>query len=974
MEAMLRVLADAGKDVGRAQVLLVTGEAGIGKTRLLRELSARATRAGWRAIAGSCTEGSAEPHGALTEALAQGGLTALVETDLPPRVEMVLLAAPDGQTIASRPDTGIQVDSSTIGTAASAFGSLFPDLVGTIAGASPAAGVSSISFHGRLLLVDSRPAGHLVVLSSGQESEWLKDEVASVMDRLAEPLQAFQAGGDGEHRARESIGLVLDDFLRGVKPADQGGEASPEQQHWRFTASIARGLARIARERPLLLVLDDVQWADSATLAVLRALAAQEGTTRLAMVLAERTATGGSGGAGGGTSSVLPQAVAAATVTRVELARLPRAAARELLRAEILDLADGTLGELLVDRSGGIPLLLRSLVDLLRDDGALVAAGGGWRLTRAVGDIRVPSIVRDALLGRILVLAPEERRALEAGAVLGEVFVASRVACVVGARPLQAHQWLSEVHRRLRFIHPVDDGVRYRFDHPLAREAVYGSISDERRTELHRAAVGCLLASTPDSAEAGSPPDIRRLGELALHADRGGHPDAVEHLRRAADASRRAFRNTEAVRWYRAALDRTMGSARVETLELLGTTEAQAGRFWEAARWFAEAGEAAGDSHARTAFATQRARALERVGEIEEAVACLEAAPPGPGTPPPVRARWEIAHGYLGFRRNRFAEAEGEIRRGMTALEDVTSHGADLVDAWSSLGSIALVLGRLPSARESFQKALEISGRNRHLEQEGRALVNLALVAIADSSVGEALGFCRRAVLTFHRSGSRYGVAYAKTMLGMVLTMHGEPADAHRVLSEAVALQGELGSRERLVETLRLRATASFHLGRLGDAERDVREALLSSEPNPDVHSVVAIESSEILLAAGKAEEALALARGSLRWVRDHGVRWRIAPALTGLGLVLARTGERSEAERCFEEALSLPAAAGERWEQCRSRRRWGQALAGWGEQAKAAEVLKGARMDCELIGAIDEGRQCEATLQSLTAHAPSGP
>ncbi len=353
---------------------------------------------------------------------------------------------------------------------------------------------------------------------------------------------------------------------------------------------IGEALTAVARERPLAVVLDDLHWADHATLELLPELAKAGRAAPLLIVGLYR-------------SDTVPRAhPVRAAREALRRARVLREIALEPLdRAETLRFVErliGTappaaLGTAICDRTGGVPLYVEALV-------AALLARAGFDPAQATGALPLPETVRDAILARVDALPAPARRAAEAAAVLGSAFPLELLAAVNGGDDG------IEALLESGFVAERSPGAAA-FKTPLARDAIYAAIPWTHRRSLHRRVAEAFEArgeSVEQAAEhwlaAGEPERARRAllvsasRSLRLHA----HRDAVHALREALDA-------------WPAGEDET---GRLAALDQLGGAAQLAGLAPEALRAWREAADSA-RSNANHAAA---ARALRKIANVHE--------------------------------------------------------------------------------------------------------------------------------------------------------------------------------------------------------------------------------------------------------------------------------------------------------------------------------------------------------------------
>ena len=292
---------------------------------------------------------------------------------------------------------------------------------------------------------------------------------------------------------------------------------------------------------PLLYIVEDIHWADTASVDLLRDIVDHFADRRLMVVLSHRTET-------------RPPHAARAAQSLIRLAALTdgetRAVVSGLFGNEQGD-ALNELQELVISRAGGNPLFVEEIVRTLLAKGYLALRDGRWECTTVRGEVDVPPTLQGLLLSRVDRLPAGARRLLQEAAVLGTEFEENflRAVATDGAADLAALDSLIGADL-LRPVHHGREAGRYRFTHALVHKTVYQNLLISRRSELHER-VGCALESI-----AGSPPerlsDLEALGHhwsLSPNKAKG-----AKYLVAAGDWARSVYANADAIRHYERAL------------------------------------------------------------------------------------------------------------------------------------------------------------------------------------------------------------------------------------------------------------------------------------------------------------------------------------------------------------------------------------------------------------------------------------
>ena len=291
--------------------------------------------------------------------------------------------------------------------------------------------------------------------------------------------------------------------------------------------SVADFFQSVAAQHPLVLVLDDLHWADEASLDFFRFLARQLSNQRLQLIATYRTDELHRRHP---LYSLLPLFVREAEAERLEVRRLDDAGHRALIRGryELSETDQTRLETYLVAHAEGNPFYAGELLRTLEDAGILAHDGQRW-LMGDLEQVRLPPLVRQVIDGRLSRLDVETRELLQLASVIGQEL------------PFDLWRWVSEKSdpaiaaaiaqgQAAHVIEESTSGVNYRFVHALIREALYQEVIAPRRRTWHGQIAEALLErSAPD-------PDL-----VAEHFRMAGDSRAVDWLLKAADRAERAY-------------------------------------------------------------------------------------------------------------------------------------------------------------------------------------------------------------------------------------------------------------------------------------------------------------------------------------------------------------------------------------------------------------------------------------------------
>lgn len=732
---------------------------------------------------------------------------------------------------------------------------------------------------------------------------------------------------------------------------------------------IRAALATAALEGPLTVVLDDLQWADHATLDLLPALARSLEREPVAFVVAYR-------------SDDLPRNHPLRRM-RADLRRVGRlrevvvepfdpAITGELLSAIFGTNASPALTQAVFDRTDGVPFFVEELGSALASGGRLTTGPEGLELADGQ-DLPIPDSVRDAILLRAAPASEEGRVAATTAAIAGQEFSPSLVIAVAGLS-----RWPDELIGLGLVVETEPDRMRFR--HALIRDAFYGEVPWSRRRELHAAVAEALqqrgvhaVVVAEHLAKAHEPERARRAFASAAEAFGTVHAyrDAVAAARRALElwpsgADEPERRNvleqlaswselagdlTEAIAAWREAAEarrREADAPRLaavrarlaSALELQGRWEEALRSREEAAAAFADAGlagDAAGERLAAAAHLRSAARFRTALDVLE--TARRDAAEAGRLD---LQTRIQALAGNVRARMGEGAEGIGLVRTALATALAAGLTGA-AAEIYQRLADSLEHAGDYPSARDTYDAAYGFCQANT---MEPTAQLCLACLTVVLRQLGDwdrAAALCREVIDS--PESTPHAQAVATGTLGAILGIRGQVRRARPLLLESASLARriELAAMELLSEWgLALIDEASGNDERAAERCREILDRWHRTEER---HYAITALRWAVTFFAERADaegtNACAAALGQIATdsPRDEALS-AFSHALAEAALV---SGDHEGAIVQFERARELLRSVGAPLDQIQSERRLGAALIVAGRTNAAVEHLAAA-------------------------------
>ena len=378
---------------------------------------------------------------------------------------------------------------------------------------------------------------------------------------VAVPFQALRTSldwfiGQQPDPSLDRLGRFPGDLVRLVPDLGSRVEGLPvaldaeaEAERYRLLQAVESWLRAAAAEKPMLLVLDDLHWADKGTLLALQHVIREAPPGLFVLCTYRDTDVDRTHPL----SAVLADLRRMPNVDRIPLTGLPADEIREFLEragGHELDEAGEAFAQLVERETAGNPFFVSELLRHLTEDGILTNEDGRWHGDLAEGESRIPEGIREVVGRRLGRLGEETEAVLRAASVIGYEFGLDLLATVLG-RPVD--DVIDEIDRAVAANLAVEVGVdRFRFSHALVRETLHDELSSTRRARQHRKVAEAIETTHGDDLGA-------VVADLAGHwreATVGGDPTrAIQLSLQAGQQARDASAPETAATWFAGAIE-----------------------------------------------------------------------------------------------------------------------------------------------------------------------------------------------------------------------------------------------------------------------------------------------------------------------------------------------------------------------------------------------------------------------------------
>lgn len=641
----------------------------------------------------------------------------------------------------------------------------------------------------------------------------------------------------------------------------------------RMYETISTMITGIARTRPLLFFLDDLHWADNATLQLLGYVVRNIRSSRVLMVAAYRPEELVElGGRPHPLIAAMERINREGISSTLVLKRVDIRETRHLLSI-ILNRTDFPEGfvETIYGQTEGNPYFIEEVVKSLVDQGIINPEDAQWHQKVDMTAITIPSSVRAVITQRVARLDTTAIKTLENASVIGQEFTFE---VLKGISDLYEEELVEALERLMsaRLVFEDASGDSYHFTHTMIREVVYENLSRTRKRMMHR-----KVAASIENVHKHNPDPV--IYALAYHYSNAGDlPKSAKYFSEAGHKALKSYALDEAARFYKSALEaleklepgRDNLRLEEEVLVSLGNVHYTAGE-WDSAR--AEFRDVIKLSE-ETGSEGPRALSHLRMGEIGEK-----------------RSDWALASENFGralelYRKIKDISGQANVHQAMVtmywrkgeyqkALEEggvglllLKRAGDKYLTAMTdiALGNVYYDMGDFVKSREYYEDGLRLAEEVGDQLETARAYHRLGNVEMRNGRLDAALNLFERSVAAAKKSGNIRQVGYALSSTGECLARMGDLEKAMDYLDRSIAIFEKLDEKVMIGSIMMLRGIIYRNIEDWGTARKCFTE--------------------------------------STRVVEELNIPYTLGEHLLEFGITCAMEGDKKEARRLLTRAL----------------------------------------------------------------------
>jgi tetratricopeptide (TPR) repeat protein len=606
--------------------------------------------------------------------------------------------------------------------------------------------------------------------------------------------------------------------------------------------TVRQVLEALSVRQPLILCVEDLQWASATTLRLLHYLARNIQSSPILMVGTYRTEDLQEEGDGEPHPllEITRRMSRERLFQQITLAPLNRRQSDDLVRGVLPGVPENAdFLDLIYRETEGNPFFILEALRLWQEEGKLIYTETGWRLTAKPEEMRVPQRVHEVVVRRVERVDDAGREVLDVAAVMGRRFTVETISVALGLPRVELLRRLGRLEKKHQLIR-FDSG-HYAFNHHVIRDVLYGELAEPLRVEYH-----LILARRLEDLFAGRLDDV--VYDLAHHFCHGEDYEAgLRYAQAATDRAEKQWALEEALHFNNLALQAisrlpsdthylqqefAIRRRRAALLQIAGELSNAAQELEKAVHLSQHLGDESQEAEALTELARIRARRGEWETSLELADKAMGLADRAGDSATIAQAL--SVRGMVLFQTGSWEDALDSLRWA-TGLVEASGSGLLRARLLGNIGNVLDAQGRKDEAIQHYQQAIQVFEADGRILDSARGQLNLGFAYASMGKLHEAETCYRDALASFRKAGDVYhtalthqhladlevtrgsvltaadlcqtardvfvrigddlGIADTSRILGRIAALGSDTAQAHRYFAQAIDSYHELGDR-----------------------------------------------------------------------------------------------------------------------------------------------------------------------------------
>ena len=921
-----KIIDDIESSKGR--MVLLSGEAGIGKTRLVSEIIKEAEKRKFKIISGKCLSESLEPLFPIKEALRNSGLAHLIYAT-PPYVLSAYLMNEAGLLIAKVEREEERIDSDIFASMLQAVGSFVQDSFSMMG--KEGGGLNTLGYGNYRIIIQRHGRISIATVIQGKESEFLVEDMKNLLIEIGDTLDFW----DGDTEKVMSYRAKLEYFIKSGKYNGKFLVDDPKIKQENLFDNILLGLKRISQEKPLLIFLDDLQWADPTSLNLIHYIVRNTkndkigiiGTYRYEDIIQKYD---------GKTHQLRTWMQNMSREDLFDEIRLNRFNLEETKRLIEIILKNSELKDEFYDKiyreTEGIPLYLIETIKLMIDEGNIAMEGGKWKIKGNIEELGIPKKIYDVIRRRIDRLKEEDKEILEIASVIGEEFTTDILARVLDMRKIEILKRISNIEKKYMLI--CSYNRTYKFSHEKIREVLYEDILPELREEYHR-----IIGESMEELHRENIDEY--IEDIGYHYYKARDERAGRYLVLAGNKAMENYANEEAIRFYEGAIEFIGEEEKFEIYKKLGDVYAIIGEYKTSLEYYSKALKMAKNGDEIAKIKVRIGDLHEKKGEYKEAKKYYRDALNSLSEKSMVRAEIYNSISVVEDRRGNY---ENSIEYAKKAIE-IADSDKERERGYHNMGTTYLGMGNYELALKFLNKAIEIGERIEDLRQLSADYNNIGIVYRKMGDIENALKYYKKSLKVVKKIGDIGEMGTIYNNMGVIYYKSGRLDEALKYFNNTLKIKEKIGDYYG--------ACLSLHnIGGIHADKGDTKKALEFFRKSLDISKKIGDKwvtastyqgISDTYLESEELDKSEEFVYKSMKIAREIGSKDILVDNYINLSYIYTHRGNFEKEIEFGEKALSLAREMNSKMDIMESYQAMGVAYREMGEYDKAFEYLKKA-------------------------------
>ena len=855
---------------GSGGTILVSGEAGIGKTRLLKEFISHARDSDVDVLVGAADADALIPFQIFSRAL--GGDSALFQEQEYIKFTEIFAVNSAGLLVAQASSGEGELDADIFAGMLSAVQGFVRDSFDNTG--KQKGGLGRLEYGDMTILIEHGEHLFLTAVFKGMEHEDMRASLKNALGTIETDKQDLFDNWSGSMEimrpVQDEITLLAESKFLVRRDMEN---INLEDERIRIADEVLTFLRGRSLEMPLLLILEDLHWADESSLFVLNYLARNSHNERILILGTSRP----------GESHILEEKLTVmmeeGLISELGLQRLDGESI-SLIVDDFYPANDfpSTFYDDISARCEGNPLFVKEVLWQMKEEGSISESKGTYVMES--GEIQIPGSVEGVVLQRLQTLGTDAMALAEYASCSGREFDCNAVCSLPSlVNPQRALEDLEA------FGIIVVRGRNAEFSHAIFHNVTYGSVADRWKAAYHKS-----IGEYFESAYRGKHDEV--LYELARHfANSNEHRKALDYCIRAGEKAESSFAPEQAIEFYRKALAiSTMRNytPSINIQERLGDLYSITGKFEDSIGIFRAVAEASCDVNHKADIHRKIADVYEKKSEFDdgkkECLTGLSILGDGISLE---KTKLYTTLGNIQMRKGEYAEAKAILTKSLDVAEKL-SNNWEIGRVEHIFGSTLLYEGDYETALEHLQKAQNFRKEAGDLSGESATINNIGNIYAGKGEYKDALEYYETAVEITKKLGNKMGVANTLANIGSIYIEIGELDTAIPPLVKSIEIEKQIGDWRGVAISLVNLNVAYYKKGELDKALKIMTEAKELCLKYDFKYVIIYVYNGlcELNLKLNKLDEALKNAQLALKISREIKTKDGEGMSYLNLGMV----------------------------------------------------------------------------------------